>query len=275
MKFLSSVLTYIKRKWWYGLLFISSSFFVYQNRETIINLEFEKFNTINLIFLLWLILLLLPLFSEMEMFGVTLKKEFDKNKAETEAKINEFKIQMLDLKISNSLANSQSIAIYTSQLPTDKEVKETLADLANTAEKYNNNDEHIVDDFVSEKSIYLFKVRLTLEKIIRTLCEKLNYSGMPSTNRMLVHVVQSGLIDKKTYEYISQVNAVCNRGIHGEIISEEYIHLVEALLPKILNELNSLTSRMGYKYYFVCPRCKFSGYSDSENKCPNCNSISE
>lgn len=275
MKLLASVWTCIKRKWWYCLLFIAGSSFVYQNREIILELEFEKFNTIGLVFVLWLILLLLPLFSEMEMFGVKLKKEVEKNKAETKDSINELKAQMLDLKISNSLANSQSIAIYTSQLPTDKEVKETLADVAKTAEKDKSHEEQSVDDFVSEKSIYLFKVRLTLEKILSTLCEKLNYSGVPNTHRMLAHVVQSGLIDKKTYDYISQVNAVCNRGIHGEIISEEYIQLVEALLPKILNELNAITSQMGYKYYVVCPRCKFSGYSDSENECPNCHFISD
>ena len=121
----------------------------------------------------------------------------------------------------------------------------------------------------------MFKVRLTLENILSTLCEKLSYSGIPNIHRMLAHVVQSGLIDKRIADYISQVNAICNRGIHGEIISDEYIQLVEALLPKIISELNVITSRLGYKYYFICPRCKFSGYSDCENECPVCKFVSD
>ena len=153
--------------------------------------------------------------------------------------------------------------------------KDVIADVAKTHEEDKEQEKRRVDDFVSETSIYLFKVRLTLEKILSTLCEKLSYTGIPNTHRMLAHVVQSGLIDKKIADYISQVNAICNRGIHGEIISDEYIQLVEAIFPKILSELNAITSRLGYKYYFVCPRCKFSGYSDCENECPVCKFVSD
>ncbi len=267
--------SYIKRKCWYLLLLVVSSWFVYQNRVVVLNFEFENFNSISLVFILWLVLLMLPLFSEMELFGVKLKKEVEKNRAEVKDSINELKTQMLDLRISNTLANSQSISIYTSQLPTDKEVKETLADVAKTPRQGIEQEKQSIDDFVSETSIYLFKVRFTLEKILSALCEKLSYSGIPNTNRMLTYVLKSGLIDKKIADYISQVNAICNRGIHGEIISDEYIQLVEALLPKILSELNSITSRFGYKHYFVCPRCKFSAYSDCENECPVCKFVSE
>lgn len=57
-------------------------------------------------------------------------------------------------------------------------------------------EEQKIDDFVLEMFIYLFRVRLTIEKILSTLCKKLNYSGIPNMHRMLAHVLQSGLIDK-------------------------------------------------------------------------------
>lgn len=113
-KLFCSIWSYIKRKWWYLLLLVASSWFVYQNRVVVLNFEFEKFNSISFIFILWLVLLMLPLFSEMELFGIKLKKEVEKNRAEVKDNINELKTQMLDLRISNSLANSQSISMYTS-----------------------------------------------------------------------------------------------------------------------------------------------------------------
>lgn len=198
-------------------MLVASSWFVYHNRVVILNLEFEKFNSMCLVFILWLVLLMLPLFSEMEMFGIKLKKEVEKNRAEVKESINAIKTQMLDLRISNSLANSMSLSIFTSQLPTDKEVKETLADVAKTPVENIEKEKQRVDDFVSETSIYLFKVRLTLEKILNTLCEKLNFSEIPNTHRMLAYVVQSGLIDKKIADYILQVNAISIEVFMGKL----------------------------------------------------------
>lgn len=44
--------------------------------------ELKELNARNLIFILWLILLLLPLFSEMEFLGVKIKKEVQKETEE-------------------------------------------------------------------------------------------------------------------------------------------------------------------------------------------------
>lgn len=274
-KELYDIWLYIKHRIWYLILLFTSSYFIYINRADVLALEFNKFNLINLIFVFWIVLLVLPLFSEMELFGVKLKKEVEKNKAELKDSIYELKSQILELKISNSLANSQSISIYN-QLPTDKEVEQLLDDVAKTSTDDKVQPQNSVDDFISETSIYLFKVRLTLEKQLGILCEKTGYVGNAiALPQMITHIVKNGLIDEKILDYVLQVSRICNRGIHGEIISAEYIKLVEALLPKILSELNTITSRLGYKYFFVCPRCRFSGYSEFENVCPACKFVSD
>ena len=95
------LLAFLKRKFWYIMLLFFSSVYVWNYRDEIHQLK--EFNAQNLIFLLWLLLLLLPLFSEMEIFGVKLKKEVEKSKREIKDSISELKSQIIDMKINNSL----------------------------------------------------------------------------------------------------------------------------------------------------------------------------
>lgn len=64
---------FIKRKSWYMVLLIASSFYVWHYRSEIHQLK--ELNAQNLIFILWLLLLFWPLFSEMEFLGVKVKKK--------------------------------------------------------------------------------------------------------------------------------------------------------------------------------------------------------
>lgn len=241
-KFLVNIWSFIKKRCWYLCLLIASSIYVYQNRTCIYQLK--EFNAINLIFLLWLILLLLPLFSEVEFFGVKLKKEVEKVKGEVIENINDLKAQIVELKITNSSDNSQSVSIY--QLPSEQEVIKTLKDINKEGQDKISEKEDSLD-LVSDNSIYLFKVRLTLETIIGNICDSYGYEGPKNLNRMLLFIIKEEIIDRNTFDYIKQIKAICNRGIHGEIVSTHYIELVQALLPQVLHDLDLITSRMGFK----------------------------
>lgn len=263
-KIIVEIWLYVKTRLWYFCLLICSSIFVYQNRANINQLK--EFNSINLIFLLWIVLLLLPLFSEMEFFGVKFKRELEKSKNE----ISNLKEQIFNLKINNSLINSPSFSVYTSSpVPSESEVNKTLQSIEKDQEDSLLPEENI-DEFASDTTIYLFKVRLTIEKILSGLCNKLIYQGPPNVSQMLAFASQTFQFKSQTVDYIKQINSICNKGIHGEIVSEKYIQLVKVLLPQVLSDLNAITSRMGYKYYFVCPKCNFSGYAEYENVCPQC-----
>lgn len=56
-----------KKAIWYAALLASSSAFLWQHRNDF--WKFDVINSVNLIFLIWIVLLLLPLFSEMEFLG--------------------------------------------------------------------------------------------------------------------------------------------------------------------------------------------------------------
>lgn len=74
--FMKKLWKLIKTKCWYIILLVLSSTYVWCYRFDIY--ELKELNARNLIFILWLILLLLPLFSEMKLLGVKIKKRSSK-----------------------------------------------------------------------------------------------------------------------------------------------------------------------------------------------------
>ena len=63
------------RKLWYMILLSMSTPYVIHNFEEIVQFQFfTEFNGKNLIFLVWIILLIVPLFESSEGFGITIKR---------------------------------------------------------------------------------------------------------------------------------------------------------------------------------------------------------
>jgi hypothetical protein len=114
----------MKRKWWYLFLLMVSTRFVFINQGTIFSFGLDKITPINLIFILWLGLLLMPLFSEMEFLGVKLKKEVEKAKNEVKESLNDLKMQVVQLQVSNSVSNT--IQIGGNTLASEEKLKELL-----------------------------------------------------------------------------------------------------------------------------------------------------
>ena len=71
-EFLCILGRYVKKKWWYLVLLILSTIYVWNYRYEIFQLS--DLNVAVVIFLLWLVLLIMPLFSEVEFFGIKFKK---------------------------------------------------------------------------------------------------------------------------------------------------------------------------------------------------------
>ena len=264
-------LTLLKRRWWYLILLIASSIYVIVQRNSIGDLSSFTFS--NLILYIWLVLLLFPLFSEMEFMGIKLKKEVEKATKEVKDTVADLKMQIMELRISNSNANSLSLT-FSGDAPSRKELSEVMDKQQSQEDKSSTSINP--DEIVTDETVYLFKVRLTIEQALRSFCEHLHYyDGRCGMNQLLSYSVESGLLDRKTADYAKQIVTICNRGIHGEIVSSEYIEFVKRMLPQVLSHINETTSRLGYKYYFVCPRCKYSGYSEYENVCPSCGFTSD
>lgn len=94
------ILKWLKKHAWYIALLVASSIYVIHYRFEIHQLK--EINAQNLIFILWLILLLFPLFSEMEFLGVKLKREIVKSNNEIKDAVHDLQLQIMQIANANN-----------------------------------------------------------------------------------------------------------------------------------------------------------------------------
>ena len=120
--FFVKVWEFIKKKCWYIVLLAASSGYVYYYRNEIYQLK--EINACNLIFLLWLLLLLLPLFSELELLGVKVKKEVEKATEEVKETLQNIQTQINQIQLTNSVATNFNFS--NTPLPSEQKIEELL-----------------------------------------------------------------------------------------------------------------------------------------------------
>ena len=178
---------FIKRKSWYMVLLIASSLYVWHYRLEIHQLK--ELNAQNLIFILWLLLLFWPLFSEMEFLGVKVKKEVEKATEEVKDTVHTLQTQISQLQMSNTVANN--ISLGNVLLPSEQKLEELLQIVRSL--QATHIDTPVADDSIGiagDKNVYLFKVRLEIETLLRELCEKIGYAEKMPIPMMLslIHI---------------------------------------------------------------------------------------
>lgn len=270
----------IKAKSWYIFLLIISTSYVMHYRFEIYDLK--EINARNLVFLLWILLLMLPLFSEMEFLGIKVKKEVKKEveKATEEVKgtLQNIQTQIAQMQISSSVSNN--VTLGNTALPSEEKLEELVTIVRELKEASNtritlNPSTPVIQTVTSDDSLtrdhnrnlYLVKVRYEIDISLRELCAKIGYNADMPISKMLQILNQEQVLAGKTCELINEVRKIANRGIHGEIISNEYITFVENAHPEIQRQLKTAAKSLKP---VTCPRCKFSGYSIRENVCPQC-----
>lgn len=90
---------------------------------------------------------------------------------------------------------------------------------------------------IPELTVKLFKIRYVLENRINSLCVKQNVNYLSFTES-LKQLNQLQVIDGNTSELCIQIYRITSRGIHGEIISDNYIEFVEKFYSIVIGELD-------------------------------------
>lgn len=270
MKLYKQLWITIKGKLWYLFLLLFSSIYVWHYWQEIC--ESSTFNARNLIFILWLILLIFPLFSEIEFMGIKVKKEVEKAKEEVKSSLQNIQAEIMQLQLNNSIA--ANINIGYGALPSEQKLEELLKmvrDMQSSDSNSNTDARKSVNPTQGiDKAVYLFKSRLGIEIAVRDLCEKLGYEWKLPVMRMVQILLKSEVINGITSDLISQVYRIANRGIHGEIVSDKYIMFVKETYPEIQRQLTAASDRL---HHITCPNCKYSGYSTYDNVCPQCGTV--
>ena len=243
--FWKKVWEFIKDKFWYIVLLVISSAYVYYYRFDIY--ELKELNARNLIFILWLVLLFLPLFSEMEFLGVKIKKEVQKETEEVKNLLKTLQMQVNQMQMTNSVANN--INLNNAALPSEQKLEELLEKVTELQSTYPNVTSHQKDSVLEadNKNVYLFKVRLDIETSLREMCEKIGHTERMPIIKMMHLLNSAEVINGMTCDLINQVNKIANRGVHGEIVSKEYLEFVEKTYPEIMRQIHDASSRLEYR----------------------------
>ena len=102
---------------------------------------------------------------------------------------------------------------------------------------------------------------------------------LPIANNSLILKVdllyKRKIINSNMMDLITSVTKVCNIGIHGEIINDDYIEFVMASTPSINDYLDRLEIPIEKKDdpsidQIECFRCGYQGERSFGNRCPKC-----
>lgn len=255
--------TFNRNKLWYILLIILSSFYVIVNYEEIGNLK--QLDVSAIIFVVWIMLLIWPLVSSVQIGSVRLSKKLDDMQQYTKDAISDIKLQMMDIKFSNS----STVIVSQTQLPSDRK----MDDLENKIEETSKGDRYEENDIseISEDSVYLLKVRYKINQLLGELSDNYDYAGQRMVSSMLKFLAKHEVLSTEQIDLIKNVNSICNRNAHGEDVAEKYVDFVRKVMPAIIEQLNNeIKSKVNYH---ICSRCGYMGPSKFENYCPQCGKV--
>lgn len=218
--------------WWIILLFIIS-IILYHRKAALLN---GTSSTLDIfLFLIFVALMLVPIFPELEFFGLKFRQEIEDLKTE-------IKIRFGDLR--NEIKNNQVQTVHNTfqgigppppdeKLPEieneiDKILKAKLTEYGVTP-TIKTNQLNVPDD-----NLQMFKVRYNIETEIRRIWET-RFSGGDLFQRqahrsilgMINELIKYQILNNNFDGILREILAICNYAIHGEQLSENQIHFIE------------------------------------------------
>jgi len=228
--------------WWIFLILLTGALFIWR-LEPIGQGKSAPVDVF--IFLILIALLLTPIFTEVEFFGIKLKREIEELKTQ-------IKLQFGDLK--NEIRNSQVQTIHQNITgfgppPTDEEIPELDAKvdriLKEKLKDYNlelDGKPKIKVD-IPDSNLMMFKVRYRIEQELRRIWIK-NIDNIENRKKPLTIIIReltdNRIIDKQLYYILREVLSVCNYAIHGEKVSQNQVDFVEKNAEEIIDFLSRM-----------------------------------
>jgi hypothetical protein len=241
---------------WWGLLVVVIGLFLYSRHEQLLEGTPNYFDTT--VFLVWVAICLAPIFKEMKIFGFELKQTIEEVKKDLAHKMELMKIELQSsIEISSSNTNSvhvlngNSIPVPApdSEIPDIRnEIRSALRELG-VAGRFQVADELVLDDGIDNKTIQLFKIRLSFEKLVNAFAHSTGtYPPRYPLNRILKGLKDTNVLPRNLVAGVNEILAVCNYAVHGEDITEkQHAFVIESapgLYAALEGELNAAE-----KYY--------------------------
>lgn len=242
IKLWQKLLSFLKEKLWYIFLLAISTIYLVINRFAIKKLD--DASMLSTVFIIWVILLALPLFSELEFLGVKVKKEVkkavEKSNEEVKASLNNLQQLVSQIQISNSVA--PQFTINSGLLPSEERIDNLIKEIHLLNEQNKDKQVEQRDEItIPASNLELFKMRYEIEIRIREALELIGYTGKNRTSLMQAtyYLNQQGVLDPTSTDLIIQMLRIANRGVHGEIIGQKYMDFASQAYPQIIDGLDN------------------------------------
>ena len=240
-KLLSLLIEKVIEKAWYIVLLTISTAYLVSNRFAIEKLD--DASMLSTVFIIWVILLVLPLFSEMEFLGVKVKKEVkkavEKSNEEVKASLDNLQQIVSQIQVSNSVA--PQFTINSGSLPSEERIDNLIKEIRLLNEQNTNKQTEKQDKVnIPTQNIELFKMRYGIEVKLNDALDLIGYNGKNhiSLIQSANYLSQQGVLDPTSTDLLIQVVRIANRGVHGEIIGQKYLDFASEAYPKIIDALD-------------------------------------
>lgn len=198
-----------------------------------------------IVFLIWISLLLAPLFNEVSLLGITLKQQIEELKNSVSTQIADLRTTV-DVRSSINQQFTMPLPASDAKLPEiEAMLKKALTDVLSEQGR-----ELVRTTIVSapEDVALLFAARYSIEKELRRIAEgRQMFSGIASLlprslpiGRLSTMLVEAEVIDPRLSNAIREVYAVCSPAIHGEPISEAQVSFVKDVAPGLIAALQAV-----------------------------------
>ncbi|SEI46327.1 hypothetical protein SAMN04487995_0937 [Dyadobacter koreensis] len=191
---------------------------------------------------LFVAMMLVPIFAEMEFLGIKLKQEIDELK-------ESIRIQFGDIKsdIRNSQNQTLNATFHSFGPPPSEnklsELKQEIEIIKSNPELVEVEKEGVDSDIPTDDNIDLFVVRYKIERIVNRLFAYF-FPDIANNQRMslleqISQLSRSGLINNDVKTVLPKVLATCNYAIHGRPLTRKQIDFVKDNADVVISALSA------------------------------------
>ena len=233
---------WLKIVWWLAIL-AALSWFLYSRSDEIVAGNAVTIDAVILV--LWLALMLAPIFQEINLFGVKLKQEIKSLKEDVRQQINNLQTEIrttvqAEFKPQFTFPNPPADA----QLP---ELEERIKKAVQDAIRQRGLQPTVLslDEVDIAKEVqFLFAARHNIEKELRRLWDSRIGAEPgrrpPSISDMVGALISTQVIEHRLGVAIREVYSVCSPAIHGEPVTEVQINFVRDVAPELIATLRDI-----------------------------------
>ncbi len=237
---------WFKILWWIALIGLTG-IILFNRFDDIISGQSVPFDIF--IFLIFVALMLVPIFSEIEFFGIKLKREIEDLKQDINIKLGDIKNEIRN---SQTQTVHQTVQTFGPPPPDNKlpELQDEIERILSVKLKEHGVSPEIkipgrID--VPKDNLLMFQVRFNIEKQLRRIWEQRFDSGdfdprlrhQPVT-RIIQDLVKFEIIDNNFYGILREILSICNYAIHGEEVTENQVSFVTKNAKQILDYLSQI-----------------------------------